>query len=96
MQLEEFKATLSEAKPPEGVSVVLQALWYDGNDNWDKAHDLAQEQDDKDGAWVHAFLHRKEGDNWNANYWYNRAGKTMPAYGLDQEWENIVKTFLKA
>lgn len=95
MNFEEFSATLSHPTPPKNVSIVLQALWYDANDKWDKAHDLAQEQNDKEGAWVHAYLHRKEGDHWNANYWYNRAGRSMPEHSLQQEWEDIVKTFLK-
>ena len=95
MNFGEFSATLSQTTPPKNVSTVLQALWYDASGDWDKAHDLAQEQNDKDGAWVHAYLHRKEGDRWNANYWYNRAGRSMPEHSLQQEWEDIVKTFLK-
>ena len=95
MNFEQFSATLSEATPPAGVSAVLQALWYDANDDWNKAHDLAQEENSKEGAWVHAYLHRKEGDRWNANYWYNRAGKSMPDVSLEQEWADIVMTFLK-
>ncbi len=95
MNFEEFSKTLSTQTPPREVSIVLQALWYDANGDWDKAHDLAQEQNDNEGAWVHAYLHRKEGDRWNANYWYTRAGKIMPDGSLEQEWEDIVKELLE-
>lgn len=95
MNFEQFSATLTGATPPTDVSTVLQALWYDARGDWDKAHDLAQEQNDKEGAWVHAYLHRKEGDQWNANYWYKRAGKNMPEVSLEQEWEDMVKVLLE-
>lgn len=95
MNFEEFSATLNETTPPANVSTVLQALWYDANGNWDRAHDLAQEENDQEGAWVHAYLHRKEGDRWNANYWYNRAGKKMPEVSLEQEWKDIVSILVE-
>jgi len=95
MNFEQFSATLSDAIPPADVSTVLQALWYDARGDWDKAHDLAQEQNNIEGAWVHAYLHRKEGDRWNANYWYNQAGKSMPEVSLEQEWEDIVRALVK-
>jgi hypothetical protein len=96
MNFEEFTTSLSGHVPPKEVGIMLQALWYDANDDWEKAHDLAQSQNDSEGAWIHAYLHRKEGDRWNANYWYNRAGKIMPENSIGQEWEDIVKTLLKA
>lgn len=95
MNFEQFVATLSDGTPPAAVSTVLQALWYDASGDWDKAHDLAQEENSKEGAWVHAYLHRKEGDRWNAGYWYNRAGKVMPEVSLEQEWADIVRILLK-
>ena len=90
-----FKSTLKEDKPPAGISGCLQALWYDGKNDWERAHTIAQDIGNKDGAWVHAYLHRKEGDSWNANYWYVRAGKTMPGYSLEREWEEMVKSLLE-
>jgi hypothetical protein len=94
MTYDEFSTSLTSATPPEKLSPYLQALWYDGKNNWDKAHEIAQDINDKDGAWLHAYLHRKEGDTGNAGYWYRRAGKSMPAYSLEQEWKEMVKSFL--
>src|SRR5688500_13375792 len=95
MTLDEFKLSISKSSLPSSLSNVLQAMWYDANGNWDKAHDIAQEIHNKDGAWIHAYLHRKEGDKGNASYWYHQAGQRMPAYSLDQEWEEITTFFLK-
>lgn len=95
MNLEEFKSTLSDNAPPAGISATLLALWYDGKDDWQQAHLIAQDLPTKEGSWVHAYLHRKEGDAGNANYWYNRAGQWMPDYSLETEWEEIVKTLLR-
>jgi hypothetical protein len=66
-------------------------LWYDGKNDWEQAHIIAQDLPTKEGSWVHAYLHRKEGDAWNANYWYNRADRSMPDYSLEKEWEEMVK-----
>lgn len=89
-----FKHTITSNEPPQNCSVYLQALWYDAKNNWKKAHALIQDLEDKDAAWIHAYLHRKEGDNWNADYWYRRAGKNRPVVDLPNEWEQIVKAFL--
>ncbi|MBS1750747.1 MAG: hypothetical protein JST63_12645 [Bacteroidetes bacterium] len=94
MELEYFSASLHQQDPPPAISVYLQALWYDGKGDWHKAHELIQDIDDKKAAWVHAYLHRKEGDQGNAKYWYSRAGKTFPAVSLQQEWEMIVAAFI--
>ena len=93
MTFEEFKSTLG-GKLPANVSVYLESLWYDGKGDWDKSHTAIQDVEDKNAAWIHAYLHRKEGDIWNADYWYNRAGKKRPATSLHEEWENLVKEFL--
>lgn len=69
-------------------------MWYDGKDNWEEAHNLAQDIHTTEGSWVHAYLHRKEGDLGNASYWYHRAGRTMPTLSLEKEWEEIVNAFL--
>ena len=69
MTVEEFRGTLKDATPPALTPPVLIALWHDGRGDWDAAHQVAQEIDDPTGAWVHAYLHRKEGDAANAAYW---------------------------
>ena len=74
--------------------VKTQALWYDKKGDWDKAHQIVQDAGGADCAWVHAYLHRKEGDLSNAGYWYNRARHSMPQETLDTEWEQIVKELL--
>jgi hypothetical protein len=94
MNLEEFKASLQTDLPPANVNVYLKALWYDGKQDWEASHNIAQDIQDNNGSWIHAYLHRKEGDIGNAGYWYNRAKKPMPVYSLDREWEEIVASFL--
>ena len=94
MTWEEFIASLSKEAIPEHMTAYLQALWYDAKGNWQKAHEVAQDINDKTGSWIHAYLHRKEGDAGNAAYWYRRAGKPMPAYSLRQEHEEMVKALL--
>jgi len=95
LTLENFKSSLSLSHPPGELSNYLKAMWYDGKNNWEKAHDIAQNIDDKNGSLIHAYLHRKEGDLWNAEYWYRKAGKLMPDYDLEKEWEEIAEIFLK-
>jgi len=91
--LNQFKDSLINSSPPE-ISILLQAMWHDAKGNWNKAHDIAQEIHSHEGSWVHAYLHRKEGDHYNAQYWYSRAGKRMPAYSLQQEWEEMITALL--
>ena len=95
MTIDEFTTTLSDPAPPDGLPPVLVALWHDGHGDWTAAHDVAQEIPDPDGAWIHAYLHRKEGDASNAAYWYRRAGKPVFKGPLETEWTEIVVTFLK-
>jgi hypothetical protein len=94
MTFEEFKTSLSATTPPAGLHILLQALWQEGKGQWDTAHRLAQSVNNPTGAWVHAYLHRKEGDLSNANYWYAHANRKMPSLSLQQEWEDIVRTLL--
>lgn len=94
MNIDQFKQSLSDNTVPVGISVYLQSLWYDGKNEWEEAHTIIQDVEDKTASWIHAYLHRKEGDVWNANYWYNKAGKRMPGYSLQQEWEEIVAALL--
>ncbi len=94
MTPEDFAASLAEAAPPPGLSLALQGLWWDGKGDWGRAHGCAQDQDDRIGAAVHAYLHRKEGDLSNAGYWYARAGRGMPKGTLEAEWRALVAELL--
>jgi hypothetical protein len=96
MIFEEFRSSLSAARPPQGAPLLLAALWWDAKGDWAKAHEIAQEIESADGAWVHGYLHRKEGDQENAGCWYRRAGKPYSRADLAGEWEEIVRTFLKS
>ena len=89
-----FKEGMAGAEPPPNVSIYLQALWYDANDDWERAHKLIQDLPDKNAAWIHAYLHRREGDLFNADYWYRRAGKSRPDVSLAEEWEGMVSALL--
>lgn len=91
MTLTEFKASINAAE----LSLELQSLWHDVKGDWEKAHTLVQDLNTKEAAWVHAYLHRKEGDISNAAYWYRRAGKPEFKGGLGHEWEEIVTALLK-
>lgn len=92
MNLSSFRKSLEQNDPPD-VSVYLKSLWYDAKGDWNQAHDLIQEVHGRNSAWIHAYLHRKEGDTPNADYWYNKAGKKRPAIDLQEEWEQIVVFF---
>jgi hypothetical protein len=96
MTLQTFSASLQQDEPPGGVSTLLQALWYDGKNDWHRAHDIAQEIKSPEGSWIHAYLHRKEGDAGNAGYWYHRAGKPVPDISLEEEWKQIATALLQS
>jgi hypothetical protein len=95
MTYDEFISSLASNEPPQQISGVLRALWYDGKNDWNGSHNIVQEIDDKNGSWVHAYLHRKEGDLSNARYWYSRAGKTEPKISVREEWESLVRHFIE-
>jgi hypothetical protein len=94
MTTDEFREAAVRGPAPQGLSPVLLALWHDARGDWEAAHQVAQDVPDPDGAWVHAYLHRKEGDAGNAAYWYRRAGKPVATVPLEREWEQIVAAFL--
>jgi len=94
MQYQTFQQSIKDSAPPANLSVYLQAMWYDAHGDWDTAHHRVDRLDDATACWVHAYLHRKEGDTGNASYWYSRANKKMPAVSLLLEWETIVKALL--
>lgn len=93
MTVHEFRDSLSSETPP-ALPPLLLALWHDARGEWEKAHSLAQDVDNPAGAWVHAYLHRKEGDLSNASYWYRRANQPIAKDGLDAEWTRIVSALL--
>lgn len=94
MNFAQFKESLSQPTPPSQVSDHLKALWYDGKGDWQQSHDIIQDINDTNAAWIHAYLHRKEGDIWNADYWYSKAGKKRPTISLHQEWEMITNELI--
>lgn len=94
MTYEQFMESMAGDTPPDRLPPLLEALWHDGKNNWEHAHNIAQEVHDRNGSWIHAYLHRKEGDHFNARYWYGKAGKPEPAGTLKEEWEALVRNFL--
>ena len=94
MTLQEFKASIRNPIPPKTLSKNLLALWHDSNNNWDEAHNIVQATSGFDGDWIHAYLHRKEGDLSNASYWYAKVGKTRPNISLTEEWEELANYLL--
>ncbi|MBV8472817.1 MAG: hypothetical protein JO234_05310 [Hyphomicrobiales bacterium] len=94
MDVSAFRASLAAAAPPAGLTPALQALWWDAKGDWDQAHEWAQRDEGGQGDWVHAYLHRKEGDPGNAAYWYRRARKPVAVGPLDDEWRAIAAVLL--
>ena len=94
MSVADFKASLSGAAPAPGLDAPLAALLWAAKGNWNEAHRIVQDEDDADSAWVHAYLHRVEGDLGNAGYWYRRASKPVAAGSLETEWEGIAAALL--
>lgn len=87
-------AELKGLKSGDGLAPPLKALWHDAQGDWESAHRVAQDVDDDEGAWIHAYLHRKEGDLGNAAYWYRRAGRSVASGELDAEWDTIAAALL--
>ncbi len=90
MTPQEFRNSLKDTEPPASLSPLLLAVWWDAKGDWRRAHEIAQDEDSRDAAWVHAYLHRKEGDLSNAAYWYGQAGKPSAKTALEVEWLEIV------
>jgi hypothetical protein len=95
MNLAEFQLSQSQSAPASDLPFALQSLWFDAKGDWNKAHELAQKDGGPSGDWVHAYLHRKEGDASNARYWYVQAGKPVCVDSLDAEWVAISEALLK-
>jgi hypothetical protein len=95
MNADDLWASAREEKPPPGLDVCLQALWLDAHGDWNGAHELIDDVEQGDAAWVHAYLHRKEGDASNAGYWYTRAGRPRFTGDLADEWRAIAEALLR-
>ena len=94
VNLAAFKTSVTHAAPPAGVTGPLQGLWWAAKGDWDKAHKTVQDDESSEAAWVHAYLHRVEGDLPNASYWYRTAGKPIATSALDDEWAAIATHML--
>ena len=94
MNLSDFSACLEDDQPPAGLPATLRALWFEARGDWDAAHKIVQAEDTLNAAWVHAYLHRKEGDHSNAAYWYRRANQPVSAQSLEDEWRSLASSFL--
>lgn len=94
MTFDEFSASLQQSAPPSDLTPLLKAMWYEGKGDWEAAHNIAQDINTKDGSWIHAYLHRVEGDSGNASYWYHRAARPVASGNLKDEWSSIVNTLL--
>jgi hypothetical protein len=95
MTMEEFQRSLNADEPPKDLKPALTALWWDARGNWERAHGFAQDDEGSSGAWVHAYLHRKEGDRGNAGYWYRRARKSFCEKSFLEEWLSIVQELIQ-
>jgi len=96
MSAEEFQGSLIADDPPAGLPAPLSALWWDAKGDWERAHRLVDALENRDGMAVHAYLHRKEGEDWNADYWYRRAGREHHRPRLHEEWQALVEALLAA
>ena len=90
MTPEQFRESLKGNSPPADLNLALVGLWWDAKGDWTRAHESAQQDEGPAGSWVHAYLHRKEGDSSNAAYWYSRCGRRPSTASLEREWEEIV------
>ena len=96
MNFEEFKSSVGNGAPDADLSAPLAALWWDAKGDWARAHALVDELETQDGMAVHAYLHRKEGSDWNADYWYRRSGRDHHRPALEAEWAALVEALLPA
>ena len=96
MSFEQFQETLTFPTPPKDLPVLLEALWHDAKGDWEAAHNIAQSKEGtRSYDRLHAYLHRVEGDTFNAGYWYRRAGAEVFKGSLKDEWAHLAKTFLE-
>lgn len=96
VSFEDFLKACQNDHPPKPWPKGLQSLWYDAKGNWNASHDIAQDLPSEPGYWIHAYLHRKEGDQFNANYWYRRASRPYPSLTLDEEFKLLVEYVIRS
>lgn len=96
MNREDFFKSLDAGNPPEDFTPGLKVLWHDAQEDWEAAHDIAQDMPDTLGSWLHGYLHLKEGDRWNAAYWYRQANQPFPESGVAAEFNRLLKYLLNA
>lgn len=94
MDYNTFIKSLNNPAPPAECNKYLKALWFEKNGDWDKAHEIVQDIHTSEGSWIHAYLHRVEGDESNAGYWYFRAKQPFCKLPLKEEWEQLLNYFL--
>ena len=94
MDVKRFETSLNDGAPPRTRSPLLEALWHERRGDWNRAHEITQDLPGPEAAWVHAYLHRREGDQSNASYWYRQAGRPIVRGSLDDEWRSIVEALL--
>ncbi|NKI32565.1 hypothetical protein [Croceivirga thetidis] len=88
-----FEESLEGNLPPSNFNLHLKSLWFDAKGDWKKAHELVDQEVDSDSKWIHAYLHRKEGDEWNASYWYRQADRPFCKGALEMEFEQLLGYF---
>jgi len=89
-----FQASIADQQPPENLTAPIEALWWDAKGDWTRAHQLVDELETPEAMAVHAYLHRKEGEQWNADYWYRLAGRTYHRTKLSDEWKALLEGLL--
>jgi hypothetical protein len=95
VSMADFRASLSGTAPAPNLAPPLAALWWAAKGKWDEAHRIVQDEDTREAAWVHAYLHRVEDDLGNAGYWYRQAGQPVAKDSLESEWERIVSALIE-
>lgn len=93
MTVSEFKSCTKNPHPRKEWPLHIKALWHDARGDWEKAHTIIENTIELSSSWVHAYLHRKEGDQWNAEFWYRQAGKPVPNCSITEEWSNIASSY---
>lgn len=94
MMATELRSTLGEPTPPAGLPLLVEAMWWEAHGDWARAHSMVDELSTREGAWVHAYVHRSQGDTGNAGYWYREAGRQASQKSLPEEWLEIVEALL--
>ena len=92
MKYDDFIKLTKKSEPSDNLAGIHLVIWYAVKDNWDMAHNIVQEINTETASWIHAYLHRVEGDISNAHYWYNRARQEPSSESLESELDDIIKS----